>query len=441
MRPTSGGRGTLGLAVAAMAAVVACVAAAPASAAHVRLFPLPGSLKHPERIAPGPGGVLWFTQYDVDRDGPQDSVLGQITTGGAATVVGVPEGSVPSAVTIGPDGALWYAAAGEPVGRLGRITPEGLGELVLPRGISAANGIVTAADGALWFTTQQRFGRQRIGRLTPGDPMTFFQVPRAEFLGHIVAGPDGALWFTDAAPTIGRIATTGAVRLFDLPLRIGVEDLAVGADGALWFTSSAPVRIGRITTAGQIRMYRLPDSLDSADAITAGSDGALWFTRTFGIGRITQGGEITELTIPEGEDEYVAHNGIATGPDGAIWFTQQTSDLGLEDDLVPASGQVGRIDLAPSSHQLLVTRITNGPLRGRRGRTLRVSFDATRKASGILRLDLGRRKTLRRAIRADAGANSTTLRLPRRVGAYRLLLRLNVPGQSGSDSASLRISR
>ena len=103
-----------------------------------------------------------------DRDGPQASVLGRITTAGVASAVPLPAGSEPLAITSGPDGALWYAAAGRGGGRLGRVLTAPAGEFALPPGSSSARGIVTGPDGALWFTTQQR-----IGRLVPGAAMTF----------------------------------------------------------------------------------------------------------------------------------------------------------------------------------------------------------------------------------------------------------------------------
>ena len=340
-------------------------AATPASAALFTLFALPPSLTHPSKIAPGPGDTLWFTQSDYERPGAPENVLGQITSGGVATALFVPAGSEPHTTTIGPDGAIWYSAYRETGSVIGHVTAAGVRELALPRRYRVTGGIVTGPDGALWFITLKH-----IGRLAPDGRMTFFAVPSANYLEWIVAGRDGALWFADSeSPMIGRITTTGAVRRFPVPIPEGVDGLAVGADGALWFTSSTGERVGRMTTAGRIRMYRLSDPEDGPYAITTAADGAAWFTRTLGVARITQGGELTELTIPESDDESSLAAGITAAPGGAIWLTLQTEQTLGSSTLI---GQIGKIDVLGSADEILVTRITSSRLHGRRGTLLRV---------------------------------------------------------------------
>jgi len=432
----------------AVALLSVAVATAPAGASLVKLFALPQSLKNPYEIASGPDGALWFTQYDVERDGPQASILGRITTAGAATAVRVPAGSEPLAIASGPDAALWYAAGGRGGGRIGRVTTAAAGEYPLPRGSSSARGIVTGPDGGLWFTTQQR-----IGRFTPGEGMTFFAVPRAKNLQAIVRGPDDALWFSDRdAASIGRMTTAGAIRRFRLPVGANVAALTAGADGAVWFVTDGPSRLGRITTAGRIRMYGLPQRGNvPVDAVAAGPDGATWFIHLQGIGRITPGGEITELAVPQPDDEFTDYRGLASGPDGAIWFGANWFGTRT---LAHTRGEIGRIDVTRHPDQLLITRIAERPLRGRGGHRLRVSFTASRGATGSLRLDLGRKRAIARtSVRAQAGANTVTIRLPSRPGHYRLVLRLSLGqritttsigalhSQSGSDTAPLTVTR
>jgi len=431
-----------GVAAFAVALLSVAVATAPAGASLMTLYTLPQSLKNPYEIASGPDGALWFTQSDIERDGPQASILGRITTAGAATAVRVPAGSEPLAIASGPDAALWYAAGGRGGGRIGRVTTAAAGEYPLPRGSSSARGIVTGPDGALWFTTQQR-----IGQFAPGEGMTFFAVPGAKNLQAIARGPDDALWFSDRdAASIGRMTTAGAIRRFRLPVGANVAALTAGADGALWFVTDGPSRLGRITTAGRIRLYGLPQRGNVPGAVAAGPDGATWFTHLQGVGRITPGGEITELAVPQSDDEFTFYPGLASGPDGAIWFGRRT--------FANTRGEIGRIDVTRHPDQLLITRIAERRLRGRGGHTLRVNFTATRGATGSLRLDLGRKRAIARTpVRAQAGANTVTIRLPRRPGHYRLILRLSLGqritttsigalySQSGSDSARLTVTR
>jgi len=423
---------SLRLVAGVLAVVAACVVPAPASAAMLKLFALPPSLKTPDAIVLGPDGALWFTQAD-SNDKRKASVLGRITTAGETSAVAIPKGSRPRALAAGPDGALWYAAEGDHVGRLGRVTPAGVDELLLPGGLDSADGIATGADGALWFTNGAR-----IGRLVPGSAPTFIPFPAAESsLGQIVAAADGALWF-DGLGIIGRITPAGAVRTFRLPSGIAyVNDMALTADGALWFTAYGDARIGRIAPDGHIRLYDLPDQ-NQPGAITVGPDAAIWFIGLTTIGRITASGEVTEIPIPDpfttfGED-------LTSGPDGALWFTKQVH---TSDGSEIRSGKIGRIALADG--QLLTARLTTDTVRARRGRLLRISFTSTRNASGFVQLDHAGRTfylpAAKRAIHAHTGANSVTLRLPKRPDSYRLLLRLHLGTQVASDTARVTITR
>lgn len=407
-----------------MLIVLACVAAAPASAALFTFFPLPKAQNDPQEIAPGPDGALWITQSILGTPG----LLGRITTAGTASTVVVPADSLPTALTIGPDGALWYSALAARGGQIGRVSTAGVSEVPLTSG-DFADGIAAGPDGALWFTALTR-----IGRLVPGGTMSFFPVPGAEGLRRIVAGPDRALWFIDnAVPAIWRITTAGAIRRIGLPTQFGPNDLAFAADGALWFTPIHSHLISRRDPSGRITSFRFARPLfgwvlePRAESIAAGPDGAMWFTTALGIGRITPRGEITELEIP---DNHGFPARITTGPDNAIWFTLQTANR----------GEVGRIDVAKVGPQLLVTKLADRRLSGRRGRLLRISLRATHRASGLLRLSLGGRGVRKRLIHAKPGANSVALRLPRRPGTYRLELRVNKPGQIASDSALVTVA-
>jgi virginiamycin B lyase len=427
-------RRSLRLAASVLAVAAAFVVPAPASAAVLKMFALPPSLKSPDMIVLGPDGALWFTQVD-SNDKRKASVLGRITTAGETRVVAIPKGSRPRALAAGPDGALWYAAEEADVGRLGRVTPTGVEELLLPRapGGQSANGIVTGADGALWFTNGGR-----IGRLVPGAAPTFIPIRDAESsLQQIIADPNGALWFTQE-DTIRRITPTGTLSTFRLPPAIRhVRDIAVAADGALWFTDYDDARIGRIAPDGHIRLYDLPN-LNQPGAITVGPDAAIWFIGLTTIGRITASGEVTEIPIPDplttfGQD-------LTSGPDGALWFTKQ---IHTSDGSEIRSGKIGRIALADG--QLLTARLTTDAVRARRGRLLRISFTSTRSASGFVQLDHAGRTfylpAAKRAIHAHAGANSVTLRLPRHPDSYRLLLRLHLGTQVASDTARVTITR
>jgi virginiamycin B lyase len=72
-----------------------------------------------------------------------------------------------------------------------------------PTATSLPSDITSGPDGNLWFTEQD--GNQ-IGRITPQGVITEFPLPIPNSSPHgITSGPDGNLWFTEAAEKIGRI--------------------------------------------------------------------------------------------------------------------------------------------------------------------------------------------------------------------------------------------
>ena len=99
---------------------------------------------------------------------------------------------------------IWFT---EHSGAIGEIDP-GTGDLVgqypTPTGGSEPEGITVGADGALWFAES---GAHQVGRLDPSavvdgtsDGITEYSVPGGTlseaFPDQIVSGPDGALWMT-----------------------------------------------------------------------------------------------------------------------------------------------------------------------------------------------------------------------------------------------------
>ena len=130
-------------------------------------------------------------------------------------------------------------------------------EFILPTAASRPSAITTGPDGALWFTESVS---GKIGRITTDGKITEFALPNphAQPWG-ITTGPDGALWFTEAScirepgsrcivgNKIGRITTTGLVTEFTIPSDgSGPHSITTGPDGALWFTEYYGSRVGRL---------------------------------------------------------------------------------------------------------------------------------------------------------------------------------------------------
>ncbi len=286
----------------------------------------------PSAITTGPDGALWVTD-EIDQDFGENAVV-RIATSGERTKTyyygGVStEGSSLLDMTTGPDGNLWMTDFYNE--QILRMTLNGHFKGFPLQGFVAPVSITSGPDGALWFT---EYGA--VGRITTAGKITTYTASGG--LQDITAGPDGALWFTEMqAGKIGRITRHGKITEYSNGISYGSQpySIATGPDGALWFTEAAGARIGRITTNGKVTEYS--DGItptERPDDITVGPDGAMWFTEfeengsylinNSKIGRITTKGQINEYSRhldPTSEPTDIAH-----GPDGNMWFVESQSD-------------------------------------------------------------------------------------------------------------------
>jgi virginiamycin B lyase len=298
--------------VAAVAVLWSLALVTPAGAARISQYTLPNADSNPTAITAGPDGALWFAE---------DGKIGRITTRGRITEFPLPDTEMPVvAMTAGPDGAVWFLRPSYVFyipGKIGRITTAG--KITEFPGPADGNSITAGPDGALWWSG---FQINELGKITTAGVLTEFP---GSFGGveDIAVGSDGALWFTQHnTGSIGRITTAGMLKGgFTLPGFPGPSPRAItaGPDGALWFAISGPrVGIGRLTTAGAFTEFPLSRG---AGEITAGPDRAVWFTGGGGtISRITTRGALSHFDVPGGAA------GLARGPDGALWFTQPSDN-------------------------------------------------------------------------------------------------------------------
>jgi virginiamycin B lyase len=223
-------------------------------------FPLPARESGPHGIVAGPDGALWFTESIGNK-------VGRITTAGQLREFVLPSAPsvqcgqlCPGDIKVGPDSALWFVNT-QLVGvhGIGRITTDGVITLyALPPHPMAGysqpvvrqvpTAITAGSDGNVWFAEDRGPG---IGRITPAGQITEFTVPglqqTAASVRAIAAGPDGAVWFTlGPAPGVldpsvstkpgqlGRIAQDGSVTLFTPPGEGTAGAIVLGKDGSLW---------------------------------------------------------------------------------------------------------------------------------------------------------------------------------------------------------------
>lgn len=234
-------------------------------------FPTPGGAYG---LTSGPDGNIWFTT------GGQ---VGRLTPSGQLTTFEVPdsENSAAYAIVTGSDGNLWY---GDLEGRIGRVTPQGTFTVFpLPvqnseHGIGGPYDVTLGPDGAVWYAFP---GASSVGRIRPDGTITNYLVPQSTPFG-ITAGSDGELWF-DNAHTISHISTSG--QLQDVTdASNGGFNFTIGSDGNVWFSELGALKIARITRDGVVTEFDLPPphatgviGAGQAWGITSGPDGNIWY--------------------------------------------------------------------------------------------------------------------------------------------------------------------
>jgi virginiamycin B lyase len=274
--------------------------------------PAPGG---PHAITVGPDGALWFTEL-------ARPAIGRFDSDGFSTFT-LPDSATPLAIVAGPDGALWFT---EPYGRgIGRITTRGrIEEYDVPPCETCGSGdgplgLTVGSDGALWYA---RPANSTIGRVTTDGRVSEIAVGgKAADPRWITQGPDGALWFADERG-VGRLAQDGSISQVWSGLSYP-SAIASGPDGRLWLTGSSQDVVARVSTMGRARTFSL--DLDCDPQWIAAGAGALWVPcyNLDEIERVSNKGVVTAFPVPKHFPNYPdVLSGIVQGPDGAMWFTE-----------------------------------------------------------------------------------------------------------------------
>jgi virginiamycin B lyase len=167
-------------------------------------YPLPQANSEPEGITTSTAGTIWFTEAG-DRFVGTISTTGTIVTTQLPTTIGFAAIATDAAgnvwltrpsVSGGPESGVLELAGGSPLAS----------EEFLPQG-SNPSAIAIGPDGAAWFTET---GSGQIARITyVGAGGITGQFATGGSPADIVAGPGNTLWFTDPTnDTIGRAALT-----------------------------------------------------------------------------------------------------------------------------------------------------------------------------------------------------------------------------------------
>jgi virginiamycin B lyase len=166
-------------------------------------------------------GNVGASDYILHLDGSTGAVVGSFP---------MTQNLGPVALTVGPDGNIWFVEYETP--GVGRVTPTGqITHFPLPANVPMNPVAITVGpDGALWFGGG---ASDAIVRITTAGAMTFFA--GGDIIDAIVSGPDGNLWYTGYNGTLGRMTTAGVDTVYHFPGQ-NPYGLAFGNDGNLWFT-------------------------------------------------------------------------------------------------------------------------------------------------------------------------------------------------------------
>ena len=295
-------------------------AAPPIPAVSARAFRVPTPDAEPFDIAAGPGGSMWFTEFDADK-------IGQISPSGQITEYKVPTpGAGPYQIAEGPGGFMWFTEYNTL--KVGRISPSGqVTEISLPRPSLGGTGITRSA--ALWVADPSG----SVDRLTPAGAITRTPLPTghgAPFAITAVGGDSAVVseftgYFEHSRLLLRIRPGRPVVPVLTLPSPLSdIDALAASPSGAIWFADFGTSQIGELPPGGGLRLFGDRTPYSGLSDITSGPDGAMWYTDQAGlVGRITTAGAVTQLALPGAGSNP---NGIAAGPARTIWVTETGTD-------------------------------------------------------------------------------------------------------------------
>jgi virginiamycin B lyase len=229
---------------------------------------------HPHDVAPGAGGVVWYTAQHTGRLGRLDSRTGRVRE------IELGEGSAPHGVIVGPDGAPWITDGG--LDAIVRVDPrtEKVRRFNLPRGRAGANLNTATFDrrGRLWFTGQGGI----YGRLDPRTgAMRVFDAPRGPGPYGIATTPRGQVFYASLAGSyIARINASGRATVLRPPTaEQGARRIWSDSRGRLWISEWNAGKLGRYDPAtGRWREWRLPGRSPMPYAVYVDDTDMVWLT-------------------------------------------------------------------------------------------------------------------------------------------------------------------
>lgn len=270
----------------------------------------------PTAVAVGPDGAVWFTIDFADAIGVlRHDRIHRIPKGR--------ENFEPLGLAVDRHGSAWYTDG--PSRLISRMSPDGVvASFALSTPVAKLARLAAAPDGAVWFAEESTY--------------SFTRLKNGTFTRHAVSSPgiapfgvavdaSGTVWGTlPRANRLVRISASGEIAELDPPTRAAqLGDVAVAPDGAVWFLEMQANKIGRFAN-GQFTEFSVPTRSAGLTALAVAPDGAVWFTELRGqrLGRLRDG-VITEYPLPRRDARPF---GIAVDGAGNVWYTDLTGRLG-----------------------------------------------------------------------------------------------------------------
>jgi virginiamycin B lyase len=313
-----------------------------------------------------PNGTAWST------DPAHDQILG-LTLAGAVLRLGLPAGSTPVGITLGPDGGIWFTEAGADV--IGRLDKSGSVSTFPVPTPAAAPWDITTMPGDLMAITERAAGKLAIlkpdggvvGEIPVGDGST-----QPSF---IATGPDGALYFTEAASGEVGQYNHESVRQIAMPSPTSrPTDITAGPDGAMWVSEPGADRVARVTTTGAVSEVALPVGAAPAQ-LGAGPDGAMWVAEP-GLRRVARISGLqpaTSLSDPSlsvhSADVLGSMSGLVPTADGALDLSDASSAVptrlrGMVSAPTPCVAGPACVGVDTAGDRSELTNVANGYLEG-----------------------------------------------------------------------------
>ncbi|HUY85950.1 MAG TPA: hypothetical protein VMU77_02455, partial [Acidimicrobiales bacterium] len=322
-------------------------------------FPLPSAQGEIGGIALDIHGNLWFTEPAVGKIGrltPTGNVRSWFLPPYSGTDPGIKAWGAPSAITVGPDGAVWFTestnyfdsatrALGIAASRDTSSALNGSGNTG-SSGSASASGTNGGASSISSTAGSNQLGQfpqaDGIGRIDPTTGMiTEIQLPPSLAAPDSIVADQNRLWFvTDTA--IGSITPgsgqAGSVQVFPVPanwlLAKDSQSIVAGSDGSLWFASkdiATPTVVNAVKMdPASGSMTTFPTNVIGSQKITdfaASASGPVWFSTLGGnsIGLISNNDSVTQFRIPDQATSATPPLPIGLSADkqnGNVWLAE-----------------------------------------------------------------------------------------------------------------------